>query len=377
MSYTIVPSANLLTVWAKESWINTVYQSAFGTLSNSGVVYRPKEFDGKDVKGQNLVYTYISRLQQVGLGEGSTLDGNEEALNIGNFQMQFGMTRLGVLNPNDDDTVEAMRTNIDFEMETRPLIEQAAAQRLDYAIFNQLAGNTATSLTLEGVTFTGSSLNQATGLNTVTAPSVGRIVRAGSVAGDENLTAANRMTLSLVDYAAEIMANSNQQIGYLENGKLGQLWISYEQLTDLKQDVDSPITWYNNALAMAAGGDSKPLTGPLYYRNNLSPVGTYAGVDIYVHPRVSYGVNSSTNVAIPTVRRAVLVGRNGISFVSRFGKGRNTDTKVPLVFKSQLKDYEYWKGMEGRMIYGMKKNTPSNGTDIGVVVISTYAAAHA
>ena len=378
MSFTTVPLNVRVNVWAKQSWIQTTQRSVLGHMFNSGVVYRPREFEGQNI-GQTLTYAYIGKLLQPGLGEGSTLDGNEEALNIGDFNMRVGMIRIGVLNPNDEDTIESVQSNINFEQETRSLITRSMVEKLDYSVFNQLAGATYTNVSLGGIVYTSTGQNNilnVTGQNPVIAPSTTRILRAGGVANDQSITSAGKMTLSLVDYAVELLGNSDQPVDFLDDGFMYELWISYEQYTDLKQDADSPITWYNNALAMAAGGKDDALTGRNLFRNDIKPVGEYAGVRIYVSPRVAYGVNSGTNAAIPTVRRAVLVGRNALSFASKMGTGRVTDTTVPMVFKVQLKDYEYYKGIEGRFIGGVKKNTPSNGSDIGVVVIATYAAPH-
>lgn len=383
MSFTVIPASQKVNVWAKQAWIQTVQESVLGHFLNSGVTYRPKEFEGQNTVGQTLTYAYIGKLLQAGLGEGSTMDGNEEALNIGDFTMRVGMIRLAVLNPNDEDTIESYQSNIEFEQTSRAALTRAMVEKIDFSVFNQLAGaQYLTNVTLGGIVYSSAAAPTAAnniyniqGLNPIIAPSTDRILRAGGVANDQSITSAGKMTLSLVDYAVEMLDNSNQPVDGLDGGMRYELWISPEQFTDLKQDADSPITWYNNALAMAAGGDSDALTGR-GFRNFAKPVGEYAGVAIYRHPRVAYGVNSSNGAPITTVRRAVLVGRNALSFASRMGTGRVTDTSVPFVFKTQLKDYEYYKGIEARFIGGIKKNTPSNGSDIGVVVISTYAAPH-
>ena len=382
MSFTTVPLSQRVNVWAKQAWIQTTQRSVLGHMFNSGVVYRPKEFEGNNVVGQTLTYAYIGKLLQPGLGEGSTLDGNEEALNIGDFNMRVGMMRLGVLNPNDDDTIESVQSNIEFEQTSRSLLTRAMVEKLDYSVFNQLAGvNFTTGVTLGGITYSAAAsgvnnILNVTGQNPIVAPSASRILRAGGGANDQAITSANKMTLSLVDYAVELLGNSDQPVDFLDNGFMYELWISYEQYTDLKQDADSPVTWYNNALAMASGGNSDALTGRNQFRNDIKPVAEYAGVQIFVSPRVAYGVNSGTGAPITTVRRAVLVGRDALSYASRLGRGRVTDSDVPMVFKVQLKDYEYYKGIEARSIIGVKKNTPSNGADVGVVVIATYAAPH-
>lgn len=376
MAFTQVPVGLRPRIWSKESWRQITFESPLGHFLNSGVIYRPREFEGTNQKGQEMIYSYTGKIIGPGVGRGGTMTGNEKALDIGNFTMKYDLVRQAVLNPNEEDTIEAAETDYEFEAESREALTIWHMEQLGYSLFNQLAGNTATTMTLGGTTYTGAFLGQVTGSNDIIAPSTNRIILAGNVANDQSLTPANRMTLQLVDYARELMRNSTQQIGRLKTGFLGELWISEEQFTDLKQDVDSPIQWYLNAQAMAAGGDSSQLTGKDLYRNQVTPVGAYGGIEIFVSPYVSFGVNSSNNAQITTVRRAVLVGRDALSYASRVGRGRATDRDVPIVFKEQLNDYGYYKGIEARRIMGIKKNTPSNGSDIGVVVISTYAAAH-
>jgi hypothetical protein len=110
--------------------------------------------------------------------------------------------------------------------------------------------------------------------------------------------------------------------------------------------------------------------------DEMIALGSYGNVNIYQAPRVAFGQRSDNNAVITTVRRAVLVGKDALSFASPFG-GRPNDKDVPLKYFTQLKDYEYFKGIEGRMIYGLKKTVASNSEDIGVMVLSTYAAPHA
>lgn len=108
--------------------------------------------------------------------------------------------------------------------------------------------------------------------------------------------------------------------------------------------------------------------------DTMPAAGQYAGVNIYSAPRVAYGLNSGTSAVITTVRRAVLVGKDALTYASPFGR---PDKASALVYKTELKDYDYYKGIEGRMMYGLKKTVASNSEDVGVMVIATYAAAHA
>lgn len=374
MSSTTMLSSNALTrkLWATEDWVNMGQRTAFGHMFERGAVFYVEEFLGsKTGRGDQITYDYTNKLTGIPIGEGGTLDGNEEALNLGSFTMAINVTRIGVLNPNDD-TIEQQRTLVDFPQRTRIVIPNRHRELVDTGVFYQLAGANPTSFTLNGTTWSGANKLFVQGHNTPVAPSTNRIIRAGAAATDQALTSSNIFTLDLIDFALEKIDNSDQPIEMFDD-QTYDLYVSPEQYVDLKQDTTGKIQWFNQALAYATSGKYDQLEGDMY--KTMPCLGQYGRVNIYSAPRVAYGVNSSTSAVITTVRRAVLVGKDALSFASPFG-GRPSDKDVPLKYFSQLKDYEYFKGLEGRMIYGMKKTVPSNGEDIGVMVISTYAAAH-
>lgn len=373
MASTSMTSGNALTqrLWATEDWVNPGQRVAFGHLFKRGSIFYAEEFLGQKARGDQITYDYTNKLTGIPVGEGGTLDGNEEALNLGYFSMAINVTRIGVLNPNDD-TIEQQRTLVDFPERTRKVIPQRHMELLDTAVFYQLAGAAPTSFTLNGTTWSGNNRLFVWGHNTPVAPSSTRIIRAGNAATDQALTSSNTITLDLLDYALEQIDLSNQPIKMLADDTY-DLYASPEQFTDLKQDTTGKIQWFNQALAYATSGKYDQLQGELY--DTMPCLGQYGRINIYSAPRVAYGVNGSTSAVITTVRRAVLCGRDALTFASPFG-GRPTDKSVPLKYFSQLKDYEYFKGLEGRMIYGLKKTVASNSDDIGVFVISTYAAPH-
>lgn len=373
MASTGMTSANALTLklWATEDWVNPGQRVAFGHLFKRGSVFYAEEFLGQKARGDQITYDYTNKLTGIPVGEGGTLDGNEEALNLGSFTMAINVTRIGVLNPNDD-TIEQQRTLVDFPERTRKVIPSRHMELLDTGVFYQLAGAAPTSFTLNNTTWSGNNRFFVWGHNTPVAPSTDRVLRAGGAANDQSLTSSNIFTMDIIDFALESIDLSNQPIKMLSDDTY-DLYVSPEQLTDLKQDTTGKIQWFNMALARTTGGDPSQIDGMLY--DTMPCLGQYGRVNIYSAPRVAFGVNASTSAVITTVRRAVLCGRDAVTFASPFG-GRPTDKSVPLKYFSQLKDYEYFKGLEGRMIYGLKKTVASNSSDIGVFVIATYAAAH-
>lgn len=371
MSSTGMASTNALTVklWATEDWVNMGQKTAFGHLFERGGVFYANEFEGSKSRGDTITYDYTNKLTGIPVGEGGTLDGNEEALDLGSFSMVINVTRIGVLNPNDD-TIEQQRTLVDFPVKTRKVIPNRHRELVDSSVFYQLAGANPTSYTLNGTTWSGSNKLFVQGHNTPVAPSSDRIIRANAAATDQALTSSDKITLDLVDYALEKNSNSDQPIERFDDDTF-DLYCSPEQIVDLKQDTTGKIQWFNIQLAKITGGKDNELEKGMF--QGLAALGMYSGVNIYEAPRTAYGLRSDTSAVITTVRRAVLVGKNALTYASPFGSPEKASS---LKYFSQLKDYDYFKGLEGRMIYGLKKTVASNSQDIGVMVISTYAAPH-
>lgn len=376
MASTGMLTSNNLTVklWEKKAWLQAMQRAVLGHAFNRGSVYFPEKLKGNNAVGDTVTFPYVGKLTGIPIGEGGTGDGNEEALELENFSMIMNTCRLLVLNPNKD-TIEQERTTVDFEVNTRKALTKRAVELLDASFFYQLAGANPTTLTINGTTYsTASQLLFVQGMNTPIAPTSNRQIWPNGWTNDQSLTSNDIMTLDMIDYALEKIERSDQTIELLD-GDTYDLYVSPEQLVDLQQNTVGKIQWFNIELAKIIGQNKDNMIENRFM-NKMICAGKYRNVFIYSAPRVAYGVNSSTSAVITTVRRAVLVGADALGFASPFG-GRITDTDVPMKFFFQLKDYDYYKGSEARMIYGMKKMSPSNKDDIGVMVISTYAAPHA
>lgn len=373
MSFTVLASTNNLAVkrWEAETYLQALQQTSFGHMMNRGAVFTPEELKGEE-PGDAITFAYAGKLTKVPVGEGGTLDGNEESIALNSHQMVMNVSRIGVLNPNKD-TIEQKRTYVDFSEVSKRLLSKRVAELIDTSVFYQLGGSNVTSLTIGGTTYANATdLLHVTGQNVPTAPTSNRIVYAGGVSNDQSLGATNLMTTDLVDYALEAADLSIQPLEMLD-GEEFDLFCSPEQIVDLMHDQTGHIQWYVNQLALMKGGKESFLEEK--FMNRMTSIGRYRNVNIYQSPRVAFGYNSSTNAVITTVRHAVLLGRDALSFQSPWGSTLE-DEDVPVKFFAQLKDYDYYKGMEARLIYGAKKMSPSNKDDIGVIVISTTANTH-
>ncbi len=376
MATTAMLTGNALTVklWSKLGFIDMYKNTAFGRMARRGTIMRAEELDRAEA-GDNVTFSFTGILTGTGVGEGQTLVGNEESLDLQSFAMSYNVFRHAVSNPNDD-TIEQARTNVKFEKTARELLPAFHAARLDASVFNQLAGVNSTTITVDGTVYSGTDRAFVQGMNTINVPTTNRIIRAASAATDEALTSADVFTLDLVDAAVEGLQRTYPYAGALD-GQEFDLYISFEQSTDLKRDTSGKIQWYTNALAMTEAGSDLLSVGDKY---GTQPIGKYANVNIIPTFRVATGVHSSTSAAISTVRRAVLCGKKALAFASKFGGNLSDGSAdkngtVPFKFTTQLKDYDYIKGIEARMIYGVKK-IQFDSEDFGSTVISTYAAAH-
>lgn len=364
-------------LWAVKDFVDQYKKSAIGRMMRRGTIMVSNELQNAKA-GDEVTIGFTSILTGLGMTEGGTLTGNEEILRNTSFTMAFNVVRHGVANPNDD-TIEQQRTTIDFYSTTRGLLSQWHLSRGDASAFNQLAGVNSTTITVDGAVYSGDKRTIVTGLNSVAAPSTNRIIRAGGRADDQSLTSSDKTTLDLVDAAVEILSRTYPSAAPLDNDEF-DWYISPEQLTDLKRDTSGKIQWYTINLQALAGGqikDNQIMTASPF---SMEPVGKYANVNIIVANRVAYGQNSSTSAAITNVRRSVLVGKNALCYGSAFSGSISDMTqakqgKFPYKYFTQLKDYDYIKGLEARSIYGLKK-MKFQDEDLGVVVIATYAAPH-
>jgi hypothetical protein len=357
-------------LWEKKTHQEMLQESAFGFLKSLGVIYEPSEFNGQNIVGDELTYAYRAKLTGLPIKEGGTARGNEEALDIGSFTLKLGETRIPAI-VKGKNTIDQQRTHLKFDEEARKAIKDRLVEFFDWSAFNQLGGFLGNQMTLDGTTFrsSDSTLLALTGENTCLAAGTDAIIRAGTATTDQGLGSSDKFTLSLVDKALSTAMKRRHALKLLSGGRLA-LFIHWDQYDDLKADTTSPITWKDIGIARMQAGNTNAVE--TLKKGNMYYAGSYQNVDIYVHNRIAYGYNSSTFAPITTVRRAVMVGRDALSIGSPWGM--DTTTGVSARMSDEMIDYGHSVGICATTIYGMRKAQPSNGTDMGVITISTYAA---
>lgn len=262
----------------------------------------------------------------------------------------------------NDQTIDAQRVPFSLRDEANSGLTDWYADRLSMMFFMQVGGFTAPTMAFEGRTITVAPVHY--GFNAPTAPSSGRILRAGSQASDQALTSADIFNLQLIDKAVEMAKVANPKIRPVNvNGeKVYVMYLHPYQVTDLRTST-STGQWLDIQKAAYMGSRAN---NPIFDGS----LGMYNGVVLREAEHVVPGVNGSTGAQITTVRRAVLLGAQ--AGVAAFGM-KTAPEKYKRV--EELFDYQRELGVSVQSVLGMKK-TVFNSQDFGSVVVSTYAAAH-
>lgn len=298
-------------------------------------------------KGPGDRVTVGLRMQLSGAGvEGDgTLEGNEEALTTYSDNLVINQLRHAV---RSDGRMSEQRIPFSVREEARQGLQDWWSDRIDTALFNQLAGNTAQTDT------------RYTGHQSTIAPDSNHIVYAGSGTNEADVAskAANaKFTLSVIDSCIEKAKTASPLIRPLKvNGEDKYLMFLHPyQVTDLRTNTNSG-QWLDIQKAAMQGGQIKD--NPIFNGS----LGEYNNVILY----------SSTRIPSVTanVYRSIFIGAQA----GLLGFGQN-NSQNKMTWVEELFDYGNQLGVSAGLIWGAKK-TRFNSLDFGTIAVATYAVAH-
>lgn len=354
MSYTSfgVNDALAVKLWAKNLTVATREYLEIGPLMGedaNSIIHVKSET--KKGTGDKVTFGLRTRLSGDGKTEGETAEGNGESLSIYSDSVTINEL-LHVVGTRSENTIDAQRVPFNLREECKDALAMWWADRLSKSFFNQVCGYTAETNT------------KYTGLNATVAPSSARIIRAGTAAGDNNLTSSDIMTLDLVDQAVEMAKVGDNMVVPVKIG--GQpkyvMYLHPYQVTSLRTNSSSGQWLDIQKAALSADNSTK---NPIY----SGALGEYNGVILRSSQDVTLGVNGTTSVA--NTRRAVLLGAQAAACA--YGSAdRGTPNKYR--WNEELLDHKRRLEIAAAAIFGLKK-TRFNSADYGTVVVSTYAAA--
>jgi len=307
----------------------------------------------KKAAGDKITYALNTLLSGDGVTENETQEGNEESLTTYDDSI-FINELMHAVRVKNKTAIDNQRILYNVRTVGKNRLRDWWAKRMSVTFFNHVCGNTAET-----------RLKYA-GLNAITAASTNRIFRPNSVANDQSLAAADKFNLNLVDYAVEKARLASPMIRPIKvNGSDKYVMYLHEiQVTDLRTNT-STGQWLDITKAAMQGGK---ISGNPIYNGAL---GEYNNVVLRRSFDVTLGVNSSTGAAVSNTRRALLLGAQAA--VIAFGRDSGpTDYE----WVEETFDYKRELGISAQAIFGLKK-CRFNSEDFGVIVIPTYAAAHA
>lgn len=308
--------------------------------------------------GDQITYALRARLGGKGFTAGQKAQGNAEGLSF--FSDALVINELGhTVGVRNGTTIDAQRVPFNLREQGKSGLVQWWADRKSVSFFNQVCGFTPANIE------TPTTGSVYTGMNTVTAPSTGRQIWAGSASNDQGLTSSDTFTVALIDRAKEVAGTGNNIIRPIMVG--GQpkyvMYLDVAQVTSLRTNATSG-GWLDITKAAMQGGEITK--NPIY----TGALGEWNNVILRQSQDVTLGVNSSSGAAVANTRRAVLLGAQAAA--CGYGKSNNYG---PMKYRwsEELFDHDRELELGAWSIWGMKK-CRFNAADFGTLVVSTFAA---
>ncbi len=363
MSTTTFPVSDAMAVklWSKkvaEAERDTMEIAKLMGESDESIIQVKSDFSKTNAKGDQVTFALRARFTGDGFTEGEKAIGNGEGQTY--YSDACLINELGhVTGCRSENTIDAQRVTMDLRDQGKSGLAGWWSDRKARVFFNQVCGYTPANTVAVG-----SGGPKYTGFNTVTAPSSGRHIWAGSAANDQSLTSSDTFIVSLIDRAKEIAATGNNMVRPVMVG--GQpkyvMYLDVSQVTSLRLNAASG-GWLDIQKAAMAGMDATK--SPIY----TGAIGEWNNVVLRQSQDVTQGVNGSTGAAITTVRRAVLLGAQAA--VCGYG-GVNKYGPMKYRWSEELIDHGRELEVGAWSIWGLKK-ARYNSADFGTVVVSTYA----
>jgi N4-gp56 family major capsid protein len=337
-------------LWSKKLFTEALKATYFSKFmgTGSGNIIQIKNETSKSA-GDKITFGLRMQLSGEGVEADGTLEGNEEALTTYADAIYINQLRHAVRSAGK---MSEQRVPFSVREEAKDGLRDWWQDRLDTWFFNQIAGNTASTV---GTKYTG--------MQAAIAPdSSHHLWVAGS--DDQSLASANVFNLNMIDKCVEKAKTLAVPIRPVKVGGKDKfvMFLHPYQVYDMRTTT-SDGQWLDIQKAAMQGGDVSK--NPIYDGS----LGEYNGVILHESTRVPLGVNSSTSAAVANTRRAVFCGAQAAAMA--YGK----DDSGEMSWVEELFDYGNQLGVSAGMIAGLKK-TRFNSLDFGTIVVSSYAAAH-
>ena len=357
-------------VWARKLFVEALKQTKFsrfvGNTPSSCVQRRTEVSKGP---GDRVTIGLRLQLSQPGTQGDSTLEGNEEALNLYTDNLFIDQLRHAV---RTGGKMSQQRVPFSIREESMEGLRDWWADRLDAAFMNQIGGasvsctqaNLAVTVNVTDTRFTGNQV--------AIAPSSTRLKLAGGSTQtsvlESSLSATTTFNLNLQDIdrcvaTAKVTSPAIRPLKVNGEDKYVMFIHPYQTYT-LRKNTNTGQYVDIQKAAMTGGQVTQ---NPLY----TGALGEYNGTILHEDPRIPIIGNLTMNdaSAVTSYYRAIFCGAQSAGFA--VGQDNN-DTAMTWV--EELFDYENQLGVSAGLIHGIKKFV-FNSVDFGTIVVSSYAPA--
>jgi hypothetical protein len=239
-------------------------------------------------------------------------------------------------------------------------------------VFNQLAGNTASTITFQNQAYSGGNLIAITGLNPAIAPSVTtgntRIIRQNGYTTDDAVGADPTCTAKLTDIlnmqtAAETSLQYIRPLSEMSEIKY-HYYVHTQCYQDLQTDASSSLQYRDTQQALITSGRGE---------GEMQRSFVFGSTRVFNSDKIPQGVGSSSGLSIANTRRNIFCGKEaaGVAFGKGYTDGR--ETVAGFRINSDFWDIGNVQRIAISGIFGIKKIV-FNGVDHGVIVSTNYSA---
>lgn len=309
--------------------------------------------------GDRVRVQLIPNLSQAGVAGDAYAEGNEEGLSAYTDDLLIDQLRFQV---STGGRMTRQRVPFDVREQCQMQLSKLWADRIDQAVFNQLAGKV-----YDGSTIIAAD-NRFTGSNAVVTSDSSHVVY--SVSGVTTEASVNAksasavMTLQTIDYCVEKAKTLSTIIRpvRMKGQDYYVMFLHPNQVTDLRAGTASAGSWTDIQKAAMMGG--QVTNNPIF----TGALGVYNNVILKETPRVPIGGTSAS--PLTNVRLGIFMGAQAacIGFGKAYGGMKMNWVEKTFDYGNQL-------GVSAGLIWGVSK-TIFNSTNYSVITVPTYAAAH-
>jgi N4-gp56 family major capsid protein len=370
-----------LKLWSRKVWSDSVKETVYGRLigtSDRSIIQVKDELSKSE--GDRVRFGLRALPSGIGVQDEETLEGNEEGLSFNYFDLNLGEKRHAV---KVDLNLSAQRTMFNVQSEAKDALTEWCSELLDVTTIEYLTG-----ITQGGAASGGSYAIAATGLpthtyaqvvggtgkakffpsgylggNAVAEFSASRIVYGGTATASANITAADKMSLAVVDKLIEKakLASPTMRKANFDGKKVWVMLLHPYQVSAMRSNT-STGQWLDIQKALTMGGGK----GLLFDE----ALGIYRDVLFVESTRVPQFLAGAAN-AIPCARAVFLGAQAGVMAAGREGNAKDFG-KLKLAEKTF--DYGKRYGIAATFIFGMRRSLFDNQADFAAFAVDTAAA---